>query len=167
MRAYPSAAPVATPSNKHNTERMPGIRSSALTKCISEVPGFAKHTSTPLCTKVSTSVSAPVYVLSAAPSGLVLSWFMIELLCTFYLAMGTFTQVHPDSNFQSHLSITSACPTEETIKDPALVQSKRYPICAYDRKPAKIFYHNQQPTAITDNCPIFRQAVSGTPPVAN
>src|SRR6202035_2861909 len=38
---------------------MPSTRSSAATKCISEVPGLAKHTSTPPATKVRTRLSAP------------------------------------------------------------------------------------------------------------
>jgi hypothetical protein len=46
-RAYPSAAPVTTPSNNPRTQRMPGTRSSAATKCISDVPGFMKQVSTP------------------------------------------------------------------------------------------------------------------------
>ncbi len=40
-------------------QRMPSTRSSAATKCISEVPGFAKHTLTPPPTKVRTKLSAP------------------------------------------------------------------------------------------------------------
>src|SRR5262249_48206173 len=38
---------------------MPSTRSSAATKCISEVPGLAKHTSTPPATRVRTRLSAP------------------------------------------------------------------------------------------------------------
>ena len=38
---------------------MPSTRSTADTKCISEVPGFAKHTSTPLATSVRSRLSAP------------------------------------------------------------------------------------------------------------
>src|SRR5262252_7641850 len=38
---------------------MPSTRSSAATKCISEVPGLAKHTLTPPPTKVCTRLSAP------------------------------------------------------------------------------------------------------------
>lgn len=60
MRAYPSAAPVATPSNRHSTGRMAGAASSAATKCISEVPGLAKHTSTPSASRRFTTTSAPV-----------------------------------------------------------------------------------------------------------
>src|SRR5436190_21826805 len=73
MRAYPSAAPVATPSNSASTQRMPSTRSSAATKCISEVPGLEKHTSTPPPTSVRTRLSAPfiefpfVYPNPAAP----------------------------------------------------------------------------------------------------
>jgi hypothetical protein len=52
IRAQPSAAPVATPSKRVSTARMSGTSSSAATKCISEVPGFAKHTSTPASTSV-------------------------------------------------------------------------------------------------------------------
>src|SRR5512143_524143 len=38
---------------------MPSTRSSAPTKCISEVPGLAKQTSTPPFTRVRTRLSAP------------------------------------------------------------------------------------------------------------
>src|SRR5689334_1213906 len=38
---------------------MPSTRSSAATKCISEVPGLAKHSSTPPPTSVRTRLSAP------------------------------------------------------------------------------------------------------------
>src|SRR5437870_13053286 len=38
---------------------MPSTRSSAATKCISEVPGLAKQTSTPPLTSVRTRLSAP------------------------------------------------------------------------------------------------------------
>src|SRR3954447_13364617 len=41
---------------------MPSTRSSAATKCISEVPGLAKQTSTPPATKVRTRLSAPFIV---------------------------------------------------------------------------------------------------------
>src|SRR5258706_7400004 len=44
---------------------MPSILSSAATKCISDVPGFAKHTSTPLASSVRTSVSAPFMMVAA------------------------------------------------------------------------------------------------------
>src|SRR4051812_11894242 len=40
-------------------QRMPGIRSSAATKCISEVPGLVKQVSTPQANKVCTRLSAP------------------------------------------------------------------------------------------------------------
>jgi hypothetical protein len=40
-------------------QRMPGTLSSAATKCISEVPGFVKQTSTPPAIKVRTRLSAP------------------------------------------------------------------------------------------------------------
>src|SRR6516162_8045085 len=64
IRAYPSAAPVTTPSNRPSTQRMPSTRSRAATKCISEVPGLAKHTLTPPPTKVRTRLSAPFIKLS-------------------------------------------------------------------------------------------------------
>src|SRR5215212_2943493 len=51
--------PVTTPSNSPKTQRIPSTRSSAATKCISEVPGLAKHTSTPPPTSVLTKLSAP------------------------------------------------------------------------------------------------------------
>ena len=38
---------------------MPGMRSSAATKCISEVPGLQKQVSTPLFSSVCTRLSAP------------------------------------------------------------------------------------------------------------
>src|SRR5437879_894773 len=41
---------------------MPSTRSRAATKCISEVPGLAKQTSTPPATKVRTRLSAPFIV---------------------------------------------------------------------------------------------------------
>src|SRR4051812_26951516 len=59
IRAYPSAAPVATPSNRLSTPRISGTSSSAATKCISEVPGLAKQTSTPAPTSVRMSACAP------------------------------------------------------------------------------------------------------------
>ena len=52
MRAYPSAAPVATPSKRVSTACISGTSSSAATKCISEVPGLAKQTSTSAPTRV-------------------------------------------------------------------------------------------------------------------
>ncbi len=52
MRPYPSAAPVATPSNRASTPCISGTSSSAATKCISEVPGFMKQVSTPWPTRV-------------------------------------------------------------------------------------------------------------------
>ena len=67
MRAYPSAAPVTTPSNSPSTHRMPGMRSSAATKCISDVPGLAKHVSTPLASNVWTRDSAPFIRFSRWP----------------------------------------------------------------------------------------------------
>src|SRR5262249_10052476 len=66
MRKYPSAAPVTTPSNRPSTQRMPSTRSSAATKCISEVPGLEKQTSTPPATNVRTRLSAPFIVCSPA-----------------------------------------------------------------------------------------------------
>ena len=59
MRAYPSAAPVTTPSNSPSTARISGTVSSAATKCISEVPGLVKHTSTPPSTSVRMRACAP------------------------------------------------------------------------------------------------------------
>src|ERR1700736_6790417 len=47
---------------------MPSTRSSAATKCISEVPGFAKHTLTPPPTKVRTRLSAPFISIFSAPA---------------------------------------------------------------------------------------------------
>ena len=38
---------------------MPSTLSSAATKCISEVPGFVKHTLTPPATRVRARLSAP------------------------------------------------------------------------------------------------------------
>ena len=60
MRAYPSAAPVATPSNSASTPRIAGTESRALTKCISDVPGFMKHTSTPAPVRLPISACAPI-----------------------------------------------------------------------------------------------------------
>src|SRR5439155_21389297 len=62
MRPYPSAAPVTTPSNKPSIPRISGTESSAATKCISDVPGFVKHTSTPASTSVRISACAPFMV---------------------------------------------------------------------------------------------------------
>jgi len=59
MRPYPSAAPVATPSNRHRMGRIPGIESTDATKCISDVPGLLKQTSTPQLTRVCTRDCAP------------------------------------------------------------------------------------------------------------
>ena len=56
--AYPSAAPVTTPSNKPKTGLTSGWWSIAATKCISEVPGLAKTTSKPLEIKVFSKASA-------------------------------------------------------------------------------------------------------------
>jgi len=43
-----------------------GTRSSAATKCISEVPGLVKQTSTPPLTIVRTRLSAPFILLAPA-----------------------------------------------------------------------------------------------------
>src|ERR1039458_8772068 len=59
MRAYPSAAPEQTPSKRPRTPRMRGTRSSAATKRISEVPGFMRHRSTSLASRVLRRHSAP------------------------------------------------------------------------------------------------------------
>src|SRR5437764_2417684 len=48
---------------------MPSTRSSAATKCISEVPGLAKHTLTPPPTRVRTRLSAPFIALSPLGGG--------------------------------------------------------------------------------------------------
>src|SRR3954466_3779117 len=72
MRKYPSAAPVTTPSNRPSTQRMPSTRSRAATKCISEVPGLAKQTSTPPATKVRTRLSAPFMLHSRRDASLFL-----------------------------------------------------------------------------------------------
>ena len=42
---------------------MPGMRSSAATKCISDVPGLEKHVSTPDASSVCTRLSAPFIFL--------------------------------------------------------------------------------------------------------
>ena len=60
MRAYPSAAPEATPSKSARTERMAFVRVSASTIAISVVPGFAKHTSIPAARLARTRASAPL-----------------------------------------------------------------------------------------------------------
>src|SRR3954451_12347957 len=59
MRAYPSAAAVQTPSNSPSTGRTPPASSIACTRCISVVPGLAKHTSTPAAATVRMRLSAP------------------------------------------------------------------------------------------------------------
>src|SRR3954447_21968874 len=66
IRAYPSAAPVATPSNSARTARISGTESSAATKCISDVPGFVKHVFTPPSTSVRSRAWAPLGI-SALP----------------------------------------------------------------------------------------------------
>ena len=71
MRPYPSAAPVATPSNSASTPRISGTASSAATKCISDVPGFMKHVSTPHATSVRISACAPFTVVSSLTSKMV------------------------------------------------------------------------------------------------
>src|SRR5580698_3421322 len=72
MRAYPSAAPVTTPSNKPSTQRIPGTRSSAATKCISDVPGLEKQVLTPLLSSECTRLSAPFMMVGLRydPGGL-------------------------------------------------------------------------------------------------
>src|SRR5450756_688505 len=47
---------------------MPSTRSRAATKCISEVPGLAKQTSTPPATRVRTRLSAP-FIVRSRPRG--------------------------------------------------------------------------------------------------
>src|ERR1043166_1380217 len=47
---------------------MPSTRSSAATKCISEVPGLAKHTLTPPPTSVRTRLSAPFIASLRSPT---------------------------------------------------------------------------------------------------
>ena len=64
IRAYPSAAPVATPSNNASTPRISGTESRAATKCISDLPGFMKHTSTPAPTRLPISACAPIMARS-------------------------------------------------------------------------------------------------------
>src|SRR5215469_3577560 len=59
MRAYPSAAPVATPSKRQDTQRTSGKRSSAATRCISDVPGLAKQTLMPPAIRARAADSAP------------------------------------------------------------------------------------------------------------
>src|SRR4030081_1467780 len=64
IRAYPSAAPVTTPSKRPSTPRISGTVSSAATKCISDVPGLEKHTSTPASPRVRIRACAPFIVLA-------------------------------------------------------------------------------------------------------
>src|SRR3984957_15940709 len=59
IRAYPSAAPVTTPSNKPSTQRISGARSGAATMCISDVPGLVKQAFTPPASSVRIRLSAP------------------------------------------------------------------------------------------------------------
>src|SRR5258707_15365858 len=59
MRPYPSAIPVTAPSKRPSTTRIPSTLSSAATKCISDVPGLPKQTSTPDPTSVRKRLSAP------------------------------------------------------------------------------------------------------------
>src|SRR5258708_10431391 len=49
---------------------MPSTGSSAVTKCIAEVPGLVKQTLTPPATKVLTRLSAPIIARSPRHSGL-------------------------------------------------------------------------------------------------
>src|SRR5688500_13488824 len=51
--------PVTTFSWRPSTQRMPGIWSSAATKCISLVPGLAKQVSMPEASRVRTRLAAP------------------------------------------------------------------------------------------------------------
>ena len=55
--------------------RISGTESSAATKCISDVPGFVKHTSTPESTSVRMRACAPfgVSVMARAWSSVVIS----------------------------------------------------------------------------------------------
>ena len=71
IRQYPSAAPVTTPSNRHRTGLILSVSPIAVTQCISAVPGFAKHTSTPLLTKVPKSALAPFIM---PPHSSTLNW---------------------------------------------------------------------------------------------
>src|ERR1700761_8562211 len=51
--------PVTAPSKRPSTVRIPATLSRAETKCISDVPGFPKQTSTPDATSVRKRLSAP------------------------------------------------------------------------------------------------------------
>src|SRR5580698_7699021 len=51
--------PVTAPSKRPSTTRIPSTLSSAATKCISDVPGLPKQTSTPDPTSVLKRLSAP------------------------------------------------------------------------------------------------------------
>src|SRR5271169_6521176 len=51
--------PVTAPSKRPSTTRIPSTLSSAATKCISDVPGLPKQTSTPDPTSVRKRLSAP------------------------------------------------------------------------------------------------------------
>ena len=64
IRPYPSAAPVATPSNSAEHAAHLRHRVERGTKCISDVPGLVKHVSTPLSTSVRISAWAPFMVAS-------------------------------------------------------------------------------------------------------
>ncbi len=48
-----------------STGRIPSTESSAATKCISDVPGFPKHTSTPLAISERNRLSAPFMVVTS------------------------------------------------------------------------------------------------------
>ena len=63
MRPIPSAAPAQTPSNRASTDLTLGTASSACTRCISEVPGFAIQNSTPQSARVFISAVAPFMLL--------------------------------------------------------------------------------------------------------
>src|SRR5690242_4732256 len=52
-------------------QRMPSTLSSAATKCISEVPGLVKHTSTPPATSVRARLSAPFIEVSSGSGAVV------------------------------------------------------------------------------------------------
>src|SRR5690554_2667163 len=54
--------PVTAPSKRPRMARMPSTLSRAATKCISDVPGFEKQTSTPELTSVRTRLSAPFMI---------------------------------------------------------------------------------------------------------
>src|SRR3984957_12558666 len=67
MRPYPSAIPVTAPSKRPSTPLMPSTLSRAATKCISDVPGLPKQTSTPEPTSVRNRLSAPFILVPPGP----------------------------------------------------------------------------------------------------